>query len=536
MFKAGDLVKLNADALLHERENPGTFNGLTEHDVLSVVGQHGYAVTVTGLVRDHIFNECWLRLLNRPQNNVVENLLQVGAAHIPDVFTGDRLQQLREFCATKVVDYHPRDGQKDSPAAPVSPDEPMFRDAILRGAEVLAGLGFKDVRFLAGALIPKWQGEGRRGWHVDWWAWEGNADAWRETPPQVGLLCYMDPAQPRTGALLAVPGSHRREVYGHYRYWESWDPHPDEIAIPAEAGDAVILDPRMMHAVSANSRIPNRMCLTLWFLIDFEKLQEQTRATTMLSIPPSFKQSLGDLCPAYDGPLRGIGHVKKPQFPLTFERISAIRNGKTDREIIGNAAQSADTFLDTDETYTWYFAVAAAIGATSITEIGVRHGYSAIAMLKGARWAGRQYSRLKYTGVDAKVDGNRTDNGVDVNEWASVQIHREGLGTNVNTSEVRIIESNSNNPTKLMADLNGSGCPSIFHIDGDHTAQGIENEIAVAKMYASPIGLILIDDCDCLHIRAAAEKLCSEYGIVPIWLPTQHTLCVIDMKKRTKFE
>jgi hypothetical protein len=451
---------------------------------------------------------------------VREELFHAGAARIPEVLPPDLLAELREFCRAETETYKPGGIQRDSPAAPVYPTIPLYNRAIRRGNEVLETMGLQDARFLAGALIPKWRDEGRRGWHVDMWSWENSIDTWREVPPQIGLLCYLDDATPDTGALILLPTSHRREVPAHFETWESWNAHPDEVVIPANAGDAVILDPRAMHATTSNSTVDRRLCLTLWFLLEYEKLQPRTRATVMLSIAPDFKEALGPLCPEFHGPEKWFPHVKKPQFPISLERIQALGAGRSDLEILGPHAQPGDDFLTQGGepgTYAWYWGLGAAKAPQRIMEFGVRYGYSAIAMARGALWAG---VTPRYYGVDLEADG-----------IASNPIAEAAIRSFI--PDVRLIQMDTKQVADTVAALNGFGCPEIIHIDGDHSGEGIRAEIAIAKMYIRPNGLILIDDCDVLHVRQAAEELAAEYGIPLLMLPTTHGLAVIDMRKRT---
>lgn len=452
--------------------------------------------------------------------SIRDGLLRHGAALVPGVLTTEELEPLRVFARGQAASYVLGPGQKDAAAAPVSPTEPEFLKAIQKGARVVAGLEFSDIRFLAGALIPKWLGEGRRGWHVDFWGWENTSDTWRETPPQVGLLIYLDDAHVDTGALLVVPGSHRRQIHGHFDYWESWKAHPEEVAIPANAGDAVILDPRAMHAVTANSRIDQRLCLTLWYLIDFDKLEAKTRSTVMLSIPPSFKELLGPLCPEFNEAPCWFPHIKKPQFPITLQRISALRNGRIDKEVVGSAAQAGDEFLETSQTYSWLFAAGAAKAPIRILELGVRYGYGSIALAKGGQWAGTDPECF---GVDAEADGLSTN-----------AIADRSLEDETGKCFGRLLKLDTKNADEVIAGLNGIGCPDIIHIDGDHSEEGIAAEIRIAVTYIKPNGLILIDDVDVVHVSDAALKLAAFYGVEPIFLPTQHGTYLIDVGKRSK--
>jgi predicted O-methyltransferase YrrM len=454
-----------------------------------------------------------------PNNPIVADLYRDGAALIPKAFEGQTLADLQSFCRGQVDNYKPFAHHLDSPAAPVYPQ--FYKSAIERGAQLLNELGFNDVRFHSGALIPKWLEEGRRGWHVDGWYWENSDEAWNEKPAQVGLLCYLDDAHRDTGALIIVPGSHRREVLGHYDFWETRAEHPEEKVLEANAGDSVILDPRCMHGVTGNTRTPNRLCLTLWFMLDFAKLDPRVQATVMLSVQPTFKDHIGSLAPDYSAGAAYFPHVKKPQFPIGYQRISALRQSLTDAEILGSAKQSGDDFVDTQETYTWYRALSAAKAPKSILELGVRYGYAAIAMLQGANWAG--IKEPLYVGVDCQFDG------INSNEIALKSINEH------TKSKAVILSVDTRNTAGANAAINGYGTFDIVHVDADHSISGIANELEIAQMWVKPTGLIVIDDCDVDHVRNAALALCDQFGVLPLELPTFHRTIVVDVKKRTKY-
>ena len=459
--------------------------------------------------------------VSRYNQIIRSNLLNRGAALYKHALTPAELHALQPFCRNQTETFRLKEGQKDADAAPVYPYTEEYKPVIQRGAEILNQLGFDDVRWLAGALIPKWLNEGRRGWHIDWWGWEGTADTWREVPPQIGLLFYLNGAYATTGALLYLPGSHRRQVADHYALWETWRPSPHEEMIQADEGDVVLLDPRAMHAVTGNRVLDQRNCLTMWYLLDYAKLSKGTRATCMLGGAETFQNVLGPLCPDFtDGNFREhyFPHCKKPQFPMVEERISALRGCRTDIEIIGSAAQPSDTFLDNAETYSWYFAVAAAKAPQRIIEFGVRYGYSLIAMAKGARWANDSIL-IELVGFDREADG------IASNDIARANIVREtGITARILAEDTRTM-----NPDLVKPSVD------IIHVDGDHSPEGIARELELAVSYIKPDGLILVDDMDSPHVASATEALAANLGIQLIMLPTQHGLGVLDMAKRTKY-
>lgn len=215
---------------------------------------------------------------------------------------------------------------------------------------------------------------------------------------------------------------------------------------------------------------------------------------------------------------------------MTLDAIEQFRRG-TDAEIIGTAKQPGDDFVDTHETYTWYRAIAAAKASKRIMELGVRYGYSAIAMLKGADLAGM--NDVRYIGVDDEADGIASNSIALKNIAGSFPWVCE---SNLN-SHCKILKINTRNFDAVNASINdvGVGVCDLIHIDGDHSPEGIVSEIAIAKTWISPNGVILIDDIDAQHIKNAADKLCEEYGIIPMHIPTYHGMYLIDMRKRIRF-
>lgn len=444
------------------------------------------------------------------------------------VLNSNEISDIRKLCEETSLGTY--DFNNNAVSSTVLPDKPAFLFAINRGVSVLQGLGLRDIKFLAGFVVPKYKNELRRDWHTDSWMWEQTVDVWREIPPQVGVLFYLDDAKENGGAPLIIPSSHRREVLGHLEYLESKTAHPAEMVCSILAGDALVLDPRTTHASQRNLYTPNRICLTLWYLVDYSNLTEQTRATARAStIDPSFKDQLGELYPEYSGSVPAKSHSKKPQFPLAFDRIETLRHHKTDAEIIGTAKQAGDDFIDTHETYTWYRAVGCAVAPDNILEMGVRYGYSAIAIVEGAVWAGVQ--TIKYLGVDSEFDGVAS-NDIALDNIVNVMPVWTNAGKGQQGGSAKIVKVSTTNVNETNAAINGHGLFDLIHIDGDHSVDGILREIEIAKTWVHPKGVILIDDLDIPHVRTAADKFCDDYGIIPVYLPTFHGMYLIDIGKR----
>lgn len=184
----------------------------------------------------------------------------------------------------------------------------------------------------------------------------------------------------------------------------------------------------------------------------------------------------------------------------------------TDREILTGIVQPCDTwFVDAHDTYTWYRAVAMALQPHRIAELGVRYGYSAIAMIRGAR-------PDSFVGIDGEADG------VSSNGTALKNITNSPNTTDVTRlTHVTIHAFNTHTQFKPIIDTIGK-CDMI-HVDADHSREGIMRELDIARRVCS--GTILVDDCDVLHILDAAQELARRKSAEFLILPTHHRLGVI---------
>ena len=200
----------------------------------------------------------------------------------------------------------------------------------------------------------------------------------------------------------------------------------------------------------------------------------------------------------------------------------------TDAEIIGNAKQPGDDFVDTHDTYTWYRAIGIAKEPKCILELGVRYGYSLLALGIGACACHSNKNlfgaSLEIVGIDAETDGIQSN-----------RVAREYLRTVFPEADVWIPDYNTCNPGSVNAIL-GTGLNKfpfdIVHVDGDHSETGIQNELVIAEQQIENDGWILIDDIDTPHIKAAADEFCSKLGITPLLIPTFHGLYLCDMGTR----
>ncbi len=204
--------------------------------------------------------------------------------------------------------------------------------------------------------------------------------------------------------------------------------------------------------------------------------------------------------------------------------IENLRFG-TDRNMLeGFVAKGDEWFIDGEyNTYTWYRAVAQAVKPQRILETGVRYGYSAIAMICGARLAGVQFP--EYIGIDGELDGLET------NDIAGRNIRKSGpvIGR-ILKCDTRDLKETEHLLRSLQKQYDGPfEWFDLIHIDGDHRPDGIAAELLLARYCVALNGAILVDDCDVEHVKAAALELAytlhAEYTI----LPTTHQTMLIEV-------
>lgn len=198
--------------------------------------------------------------------------------------------------------------------------------------------------------------------------------------------------------------------------------------------------------------------------------------------------------------------------------IKAVYPSMRDLDIVAPAAQPGDDFLMLGRTYNWYYAVGAVKAARRILETGVKYGYSAIAMCKGAMSLG---ITPEFVGIDAEADG------ITCNPIATAALTELGIPHTILPMNTRDVDG-------IRFKLFGFDLYDIVHIDADHSPEGIERELRIAKEFCSPTGLILVDDVDAPHIDEAARRFADSIGVEPLLLPTQHGLLVIDVRQATR--
>ena len=224
----------------------------------------------------------------------------------------------------------------DAPIVRVLNDEARVR-------RIRIASGGTDLRWISGYFSIKDPHSGPLWWHQDWWCWNHPVTR-RVRAAQVALLCYLDDTSVSTGALRLLPGSHLESTAihavlpgahrGEAHRSEPGDPvgadQPGQVTLELRAGDAVLLDYRLLHGTHPNTAEHRRDCLILNFAPSWRRLPEDVRAHLIggLALPNECERegavaTLGDLLPRYEGAQRDLvlvrdaptafGHARNPR-------------------------------------------------------------------------------------------------------------------------------------------------------------------------------------------------------------------------------
>jgi hypothetical protein len=192
-----------------------------------------------------------------------------------------------------------------------------------------------DLRWISAYVSVKEPGTPALWWHQDWWCWDHPVSFCRQAA-QVALLVYLSDTTEYTGALRVLPRSHRRSVPLHRVLPEA---HAKEADVPlrhpalrdapgqqsvcVRAGDAVVLDYRLLHGTHPNASLNRRNAILLSFTPCWRGLPTDVRAH-LIQHPalPSGDEPVSsmtwsyELLPTFNGPRTDLPTNRRP--PLRF--------------------------------------------------------------------------------------------------------------------------------------------------------------------------------------------------------------------------
>ena len=151
--------------------------------------------------------------------------------------------------------------------------------------------GARDLRWISAYVSVKEPQSGALWWHQDWWCWD-HPITYRREAAQVAVLCYLTDTSAQNGALRVLPGTHHHSVPVHatlpkahtHEVGDLDEAHPamrdqpDQLTLELNAGDAVVLDYRLLHSTHPNTSPERRDCLLLTFAPSWESLPPSLRA------------------------------------------------------------------------------------------------------------------------------------------------------------------------------------------------------------------------------------------------------------------
>lgn len=197
-------------------------------------------------------------------------------------------------------------------------------------------VGADDLRWISGYVSTKDPGSLPLWWHQDWWCWD-HAVSFRPAAAQVALLCYLAGTDPGNGALRVLPGSHRRRTPLHDVLPDAHDDAADALdpedpalgeaagqqTVSLRAGDAVVLDYRLLHGTHANASAVRRDCVLLSFTPSWSALPQDIRGHLIdhAALPGADEAALRSpwqarLLPGFSMPRRTLTVNRSP--PLHF--------------------------------------------------------------------------------------------------------------------------------------------------------------------------------------------------------------------------
>lgn len=152
-------------------------------------------------------------------------------------------------------------------------------------------VGTDDLVWLSGYVSTKAPNAPPLIWHQDWWLWD-DPISFADRAPQLALLCYLSDTDAATGALRVLPGTHRSGValHAHLRKHDGDTDSPavaddpafseqlGQITLGATAGDAFLIDYRLLHGTHPNRAAQRRDCILMSFLPNPNQLAKPVRA------------------------------------------------------------------------------------------------------------------------------------------------------------------------------------------------------------------------------------------------------------------
>src|SRR5215510_3272955 len=194
-----------------------------------------------------------------------------GWAVIPGFLDAEELSSVRANLASSLLARAPTCvRQPGNDLLPLRWDDVIVAKILRSKAhvqQIRGALAASDLKWLSGYLSAKAPESPALWRHQDWWCWD-HPISFGLAAPQAAVLYYLDDTNERSGALRVLAGSHHATTPIHSEL-----PPPDDVdasGLPADhpamgnfpgqrtlsvrAGDAVVLDYRLLHGTPRQRR------------------------------------------------------------------------------------------------------------------------------------------------------------------------------------------------------------------------------------------------------------------------------------------
>ncbi len=218
-----------------------------------------------------------------------------GHGIIPSSLDTDVLRRIRAYAAQALdAPLHTGMSRPGNDLVPLRWDHPIVAEMLgapSRIQAIAALIGARNLKWISAYLTSKAPFSPALWWHQDWWCWD-HPISFQRAAAQVAMLCYLDDTAACNGALRVLPGSHHSSAPVHRELPEPHGeianalPHdhvaladlPEQATLAVSAGDAVVLDYRLLHGTHANETATRRDGILLSFVPDWDALPAEIQA------------------------------------------------------------------------------------------------------------------------------------------------------------------------------------------------------------------------------------------------------------------
>lgn len=165
-----------------------------------------------------------------------------------------------------------------------------------------------------------------------------------------------------------------------------------------------------------------------------------------------------------------------------------------------------------DSYYADYCGIAAKYGPRRILEIGVRYGYSGIALCDGALRSQRSVPRVSYTGIDAECFGAAETGGAAYRLYRSNAVAAENFHRFFSPDIVQARFFTLDTQKEALPLAVTCSRYDLVSIDGEHSYEGALKDMTATWPLLREKGLMLVDDMGMEEVARAVFHFIQQLG------------------------